>query len=67
MERCECNQITLDHVGGFVKDYTVWIHHGEAVVDVEPEEEIHDAVDEDGHTYMDACIDDLNGEIGGHE
>ena len=41
---------------GFVKDYTIWIHHGETTIKVvEPGEENM----EDIHTYIDAFIDEL--------
>ena len=44
---------------GFLKDYTVWIHHGEAVGD----DLINDDVD---IRYMDVCIHELDSSIGGH-
>jgi hypothetical protein len=43
----------------FVKDYIVWIHHGEAVGD----DLINDDVD---IRYMDACVHELDSSIGGH-
>ena len=40
---------------GFVKDYIVWIHHGETPINAKPGEENM----EDIHTYIDAFIDEL--------
>lgn len=51
----------------FVKDNTIQIHHGELVVDAEPEEEFHDVNDKNDHAYMNACIYDINDEMGAHE
>ena len=44
---------------GFVKGYSVWIHHGEGVV--------NDLMDDEANSrYMDACIHELECSIGGH-
>jgi len=44
---------------GFVKDYIVWIHHGETVVDVDQQED----------DYLAQCVAQLDAEMcdGGHE
>lgn len=47
---------------GFVKDFTVWIHHAKMVITIRTEEEHMD-----DHNYIDACITKLNGEMGGHK
>ena len=54
-----CNDVTAirSHLimRGFVKDYIVWIHHGETPINAKPGEENM----EDIHTYIDAFIDEL--------
>ena len=48
---------------GFVKDYTVWSHHYETVVDVDQQEDA-EAID-----YLAQCVAQLDAEMddGGHE